>query len=120
MMRAEGSFDEIDGAAIAYLPDDLLAAARRIGAEEAVRRQLPRADDPQWGAVCRLQLGTIALVVVPRFGIDLIADSKAPNGAVVSAADYARSLGAIKSALSAIFPALTYSRRDLHPCLRLP
>ena len=90
MMRAEGSFDAIDGAAIAYLPDDLLAAARRIGAEEALRRQLPRADDPQWGAVCRVELGTIALVVVPRFGIDLIADAGTAMRAVDAAADYAR------------------------------
>ena len=116
MMRAEGSFDEIDGAAIAYLPDDLLAAARRIGAERAVRRQLPRADDPQWGAVCRLQLGTIALVVVPRFGIDLIADSKAAIGAVDAAADYARRLGAKTAALTGLIPALTDFGRALQPC----
>jgi amino acid adenylation domain-containing protein len=116
MMRAEGSFDEIDGAAIAYLPDDLLVAARRIGAEEAVRRQLPRADDPQWGAVCRLQLGTIALVVVPRFGIDLIADSKAATGAVDAAAGYARRLGAKTAALTGLIPALTDFGRALQPC----
>src|SRR5262249_10114552 len=94
MMRAEGSFDEIDGVAIAYLPDDLLAAARRIGAEEAVRRQLPRADDPQWGAVCRLQLGTIALGLVPRLGLDLIADPEAASRAGDAAADYPGRRGA--------------------------
>ena len=59
--RAEGSFDEIDAAAIAYLPDDLLEAARHIEVNGSVLRQLPRADDPQWGAVCRLPLGTIAV-----------------------------------------------------------
>jgi amino acid adenylation domain-containing protein len=115
MMRAEGSFDAIDGAAIAYLPDDLLAVARRIGAQEAVRRQLPRADDPQWGGVCRLQLGTIGLVVVPRFGIDLIADSKAAIAAVDAAADYARRLGAKTAALTGLIPALTDFGRALQP-----
>jgi predicted amino acid dehydrogenase len=115
MMRAEGSFDEIDGAAIAYLPDDLLAAARRIGSEGAVRRQLPRADDPQWGAVCRLQLGTIALVVVPRFGIDLIADTKAAIRAVDAAAEYARRLGAKTAALTGLIPAVTDFGRALQP-----
>jgi amino acid adenylation domain-containing protein len=113
MMRAEGSFDEIDGAAIAYLPDDLLAAARRIGAEETVRRQLPRADDPQWGAVCRLQLGTIALIVVPRFGIDLIADTETAIRAVDAATDYARRLGAKTAALTGLIPAVTDFGRAL-------
>jgi predicted amino acid dehydrogenase len=116
MTRSEGSFDAIDGAAIAYLPDDLLAAARRIGAEEALRRQLPRADAPQWGAVCRLQLGTIALVVVPRFGIDLIADAGAAIGAVEAAADYARRLGAKTAALTGLIPAITDFGRALRPC----
>ena len=115
MMRAEGSFDAIDGAAIAYLPDDLLAAARRIGAEEALRRQLPRADDPQWGAVCRVELGTIALVVVPRFGIDLIADAGAAMRAVDAAADYARRLGARTAALTGLIPAVTDFGRALQP-----
>ncbi|HEY6704572.1 MAG TPA: amino acid adenylation domain-containing protein [Xanthobacteraceae bacterium] len=116
MMRAEGSFDTIDGAAIAYLPDDLLAAARRLGAEEALRRQLPRADDPQWGAVCRVELGTIALVVVPRFGIDLIADTGAAIPAVDAAADYARRLGARTAALTGLIPAITDFGRALRPC----
>jgi predicted amino acid dehydrogenase len=116
MMRAEGSFDEIDAAAIAYLPDDLLDAARRIGAEEAVRRQMPRADDPQWGAVCRLSLGTIALVLVPRFGIDLIADPDAALQAVQAAADYAARLGAGTAALTGLIPAVT----DLGRALALP
>jgi amino acid adenylation domain-containing protein len=115
MMRAEGSFDAIDGAAIAYLPDDLLAAARRIGAEGALRRQLPRADDPQWGAVCRVQLGTIALVVVPRFGLDLIADAGAAIRAVDAAADYARRLGARTAALTGLIPAVTDFGRALQP-----
>src|SRR5262245_18247678 len=116
MTRAEGSFDAIDGAAIAYLPDDLLAAARRIGAEEALRRQLPRADDPQWGAVCRVGLGTIALVVVPRFGIDLIADAGTAIRAVAAAADYAGRLGARTAALTDLIPAVTDFVRALHPC----
>jgi predicted amino acid dehydrogenase len=116
MRRAEGAFDAIDGAAIAYLPDDLLSAARRIGAEAAVRRQLPRADDPQWGAVCRMQLGTIALVVVPRFGIDLIADAAAATRAVDEAADYARRLGAKTAALTGLIPAVTDFGRALQPC----
>jgi predicted amino acid dehydrogenase len=115
MMRAEGSFDAIDGAAIAYLPDDLLAAARRIGAEQALRRQLPRADDPQWGAVCRVELGTIALVVVPRFGIDLIADAGAAIRAVDAAADYVRRLGAGTAALTGLIPAVTDFGRALQP-----
>jgi predicted amino acid dehydrogenase len=115
MMRAEGSFDAIDGAAIAYLPDDLLAAARRIGAEEALRRRLPRADDPQWGSVCRVELGTIALVVVPRFGIDLIADAGAAMRAVDAAADYARRLGARTAALTGLIPAVTDFGRALQP-----
>jgi hypothetical protein len=115
MMRAEGSFDAIDGAAIAYLPDDLLAAARRIGAEGALRRQLPRADDPQWGAVCRVELGTIALVVVPRFGIDLIADAGEAIPAIDAAADYARRLGARTAALTGLIPAITDFGRALEP-----
>jgi predicted amino acid dehydrogenase len=115
MMRAEGSFDAIDGAAIAYLPDDLLAAARRIGAEGALRRQLPRADDPQWGAICRVELGTIALVVVPRFGIDLIADAGAAIRAVDAATVYARRLGARTTALTGLIPAITDFGRALEP-----
>jgi hypothetical protein len=115
MMRAEGWFDEIDAAAIAYLPDDLLDAARRIGAEEAVRRQLPRADRPQWGAVCRLPLGTIAVVMVPRFGIDLIADRDAALHAVQAAADYAGRLGARTAALTGLIPAVTDFGRALTP-----
>ena len=116
MMRAEGSFDAIDGAAIAYLPDDLRAAARRLGAEEALRRQLPRADDPQWGAVCRVELGTIALVVVPRFGIDLIADAGTAIPAIDAAVDYARRLGARTAALTGLIPAITDFGRALRPC----
>jgi amino acid adenylation domain-containing protein len=114
MIRAEGAFDGIDGAAVAYLPDDLLAAAGRLGVEEAVRRQLPRANDPLWSAVCHLPLGTIALVVVPRFGIDLIADAKAVH-AVDAAVDYARRLGAKTVALTGIIPAVTNFGCALQP-----
>jgi amino acid adenylation domain-containing protein len=115
MIRAEGSFDEIDAAAIAYLPDELLDAARRIGTEQAVRRRLPRANDPQWGAVCHLPFGTIALVVVPRFGIDLIADPDAALNAVQAAADYASRLGARTAALTGLIPAVTDLGRALRP-----
>src|SRR5262249_8118191 len=108
MARAEGAFDEIDAAAIAYLPDDLLDVARRMGAEPALRRQLPRADDPQWGAVCHLPLGRIALVIVPRFGADLIADPQAAVPAVDAATAYALRLGAKVAALTGIIPAVTH------------
>ncbi len=115
MVRAEGAFDEIDAAAIAYLPDDLLEAARHIGVDGSVLRQLPRDDDPQWGAVCRLPLGTIALVVVPRFGIDLIADNQAAVRAVDAATDYALRLGAKTVALTGLIPAVTDFGRALKP-----
>jgi amino acid adenylation domain-containing protein len=116
MARAEGAFDEIDAAAIACLPDDLLEIARRNGAEAAVRGRLPRADDPQWGAVCRLKRGTIALVVVPRFEIDLIGDQATAVGAVEAAMDYARRLGARTVSLTGIIPAVTDFGRALTPC----
>jgi len=115
MRRAEGSFDEIDVAAIAYLPDELMQFARHIGREGAVRRELPSADDPQWGAVCHLPLGTIALVVVPRFGIELIADQEMTVRAVDAAAHYARRLGAKTAALTGLIPALTDLGRALKP-----
>jgi predicted amino acid dehydrogenase len=76
---------------------------------------LPRADDPQWGAVCRVELGTIALVVVPRFGIDLIADAGAAIAAVDAAAVYARRLGARTAALTGLIPAITDFGRALQP-----
>jgi amino acid adenylation domain-containing protein len=82
LARAEGAFDEIDAAAIAYLPDDLLQAAQDVGADGTLRRQLPSADDPQWAAVCHLPLGRIAIVVVPRFGADLTTDHDAAVRAV--------------------------------------
>jgi amino acid adenylation domain-containing protein len=113
MSRAEGSFDEIDAAAIAYLPDDLLELARRTGTERALRRQLPAADDPQWSAVCHLPAGTIALVVVPRFGIDLIADRESTVRAVDAATHYALRLGAKTVALTGLIPAMTDLGRAL-------
>jgi predicted amino acid dehydrogenase len=77
---------------------------------------LPRADDPQWGAVCRVELGTIALVVVPRFGMDLIADAGAAIRAVDAATAYARRLGARTAALTGLIPAVTDFGRALRPC----
>ena len=76
---------------------------------------MPRDDDPQWGAVCRLPLGTIALVVVPRFGIDLIADNQAAVRAVDAATDYALRLGAKTVALTGLIPAVTDFGRALQP-----
>ena len=75
----------------------------------------PSDDDPQWGAVCRLPLGTIALVVVPRFGIDLIADNQAAVRAVDAATDYALRLGAKTVALTGLIPAVTDFGRALQP-----
>jgi predicted amino acid dehydrogenase len=60
-------------------------------------------------------LGTIALVVVPRFGVDLIADVGAAIPAVDAAVDYARRLGAKTAALTGLIPAITDFGRALRP-----
>jgi amino acid adenylation domain-containing protein len=114
LARAEGAFDEIDAAAIAYLPDDLLQAAQDIGAESTLRRQLPH-DDPQWAAVCHLPLGRIAIVVVPRFGLDLATDPNTAVCAVDAAAEFAVRLGAKAVALTGLIPAVTDLGRALAP-----
>jgi amino acid adenylation domain-containing protein len=113
MLRAEGSFDAIDAAAIAYLPDDLLEAARCVGIETLLRHQLTDAGEARWAAVCRSRLGTIALVVVPRFGNDLIADPSIAVRACDSALEFAVQLGATTAALTGLIPAVTDFGRAL-------
>ncbi len=115
-LRAQGSFDAIDAAAIAYLPDDLLAAAQRLGGETFVRRQLSGIEGPQWVAVCHSRLGTIALVVIPHFGHELIADSALAVRATDEALRFAARLEASTAALTGIIPAVT----DFGRALRAP
>ena len=103
MLRAEGAFDEIHAAAVAYLPDDMRAAARAFGIDRSIRHE----DDPQWFGVCRHSLGTIALLVRPRFGHELLADPERAVPAVDAAADYATRLGARTLALTGLIPAVT-------------
>jgi amino acid adenylation domain-containing protein len=107
MLRAEGCFDAIDAAAIAYLPDDLLEAARSFGVEMLVRRRLADADDVHWAAVCRSRLGAIALVVIPRFGHELVAEPAIAVSAVNAALKFAARLGAKSAALTGLIPAAT-------------
>jgi amino acid adenylation domain-containing protein len=115
LARAEGAFDEINAAAIAYLPDDLLQVARDAGAESSLRRQLPRDVAPQWAAVCHLPLGRIAVIVVPRFGADLVTDHDAAVRAVDAATEFAVRLGAKTVALTGLIPAVTNLGRALAP-----
>src|SRR5436190_2409736 len=114
MLRAEGAFDDIAAAAIAYLPDDVLSAARIMGADTSVLRRLPR-DDPQWVGVCQLSLGRIALVVVPRFGASLVIEPDEAVRAVNAALDYAVRLGARTAALTGLIPAVTDFGRAVSP-----
>jgi amino acid adenylation domain-containing protein len=113
MLRAEGAFDQIDAAAIAYLPDDARAVARLTGAERSLLRRLPHYDDPQWAGVCHLSLGSIALLVIPRFGLDLVAQPDEAVRAVNAAIDYAVRLGARTIALTGLIPAVTDFGRAL-------
>jgi predicted amino acid dehydrogenase len=115
LARAEGAFDEINAAAVIYLPDDLLEQARRLGAESSLRRQLPAAEDAQWVAVARLPFGRIALVLIPRFGSDLIANPAGAVDAVDAAAQQAQRLGAKTAALTGIIPTITDFGRALTP-----
>jgi amino acid adenylation domain-containing protein len=102
LCRAEGVFDKIDGAAIAYLPDELTQLA-------TLRSQLLRAQngEPYWLGTCRTSLGTIALIIVPLSGRDLFLDSAMTQSALNRAIDYASRLGACNIALTGVIPAAT-------------
>lgn len=113
VLRAEGAFDTISAAAIGYLPDDLLFAARALNLEATIRRQLPAMDDPQWGALCRLRLGNVGLILIPRFGGDLIADPDSARKGIDAAVDFATRLGAKAVALTGILPTVTDLGRAL-------
>jgi predicted amino acid dehydrogenase len=115
MLRAEGSFDAIDAAAIAYLPDDLLEAARAAGIEALVHHQPKDAGEVQWAGVCRTRLGTIALIVIPRFGNELVADPSIAARASNAALELAGRLGAATAALTGLLPAATDLGRALRP-----
>jgi len=58
-------------------------------------------------------LGTIALVVVPRFGNDLIADQSMAVRACDAALEFAAQLGATTAALTGLIPAVTDLGRAL-------
>ena len=115
MLRAEGSFDAIDAAAVAYLPDDLLKVARKLGAEALVRRQLSETKEAQWAAVCHSRMGTIALIIIPHFGHELIADHSIAICACDAALGFAAQLGASTAALTGLIPAVTDIGRELTP-----
>jgi len=111
LARAEGVFDEIDGAAIAYLPDELA----RLTALHA-RLMSQQNGEPYWIGVCKLSLGTIALIVAPLSGRDLFADSAITKATLNRAIERAARLGARSVALTGLIPAAT----DLGLALRAP
>jgi hypothetical protein len=104
LARAEGEFDTIDAAAIAYLPDELMLIP-------GIRTQLAKLEESGssafWTGVCHLPFGTIALVVAPIGGRDLFNDPSVTRAVIGRSINYASRLGVRCMALTGLIPAAT-------------
>ena len=86
---------------------------RSFGLEPLVRRKLIHTGQPQWTAVCCSRLGTIALVVIPRLGSELIACPSAAVRAGDAAWGLPLNSAPRTAALTGIIPAATDYGRAL-------
>ena len=106
LARAEGAFERVDGAAIAYLPGD----AMRL---KEFRHLLSGPAEPHWMGTCRTTFGTIALIVAPLIERDLFNDPAGARSVLDGAVAYAARLGARCVSLTGLIPAVTNLGRDL-------
>ncbi|MGH6771548.1 MAG: amino acid adenylation domain-containing protein [Xanthobacteraceae bacterium] len=104
LARAEGAFGPIEAAAIAYLPDEVVHLP---GVQAQLAKMEKVGSGLFWTGVCRLKLGTIALIVAPIGGRDLFTDAKKTRAVIDRSAAYAAQLGARCIALTGLIPAAT-------------
>jgi amino acid adenylation domain-containing protein len=104
LARAEGLFDSIDAAAIAYLPDEI---AQLPGAKAQLARLEKAGPGLFWTGMCHAPFGNIALLVAPMSGRELFVDMAATRAAIGQLIDYGRRLGARCVALTGLIPAAT-------------
>jgi amino acid adenylation domain-containing protein len=103
--RAEGCIPRVDAAAIAYLPDDIFRFAPLQAALS--RRASAEGLAPHWAGLCKLSLGSIALIVAPLRGRDLFADGETGRQRINEAIAFAGRLGARTVSLTGIIPSAT-------------
>jgi amino acid adenylation domain-containing protein len=108
LSRAEGVFPDVDAAAIAYLPDEVVASPL-LKALLVSRRD----QQPFWTGLGRTSLGTIALVVVPNIAREFFADPATAWTSIDEAIAYAERLGAGCASLTGLIPAATDLGRSL-------
>lgn len=113
LARAEGEFDAIDSAAIAYLPDEVMLVS---GAHAQLAKFEEAGSSAFWSGVCHLPFGTIALIVAPIGGRDLFNDTSVTRAVIGRSIDYASRLGVKCVALTGLIPAAT----DLGLSLKAP
>ena len=108
LSRAEGIVSGVDAAAIAYLPDEVVASPLLKAA--LVNR---RDQQPFWTGLGRTSLGNIALVVVPNVAREFFADPAAARSSIDEAIAYSERLGAGCASLTGLIPAATDLGRSL-------
>jgi amino acid adenylation domain-containing protein len=109
LVRAESGLARVDAAAIAYLPDEIVASPL-FKTQFAARKDEAQ---PFWTGVGKLASGTIALVVVPTGAREFFADPEKARSSIDSAVAYAGRLGAKTVSLTGLIPAVTDLGRAL-------
>jgi hypothetical protein len=110
LMQAEKGLAPVDAAAIAYLPEEIVASPL-FRAQFAARKDEAQ---PFWTGVARLSLGNIGLVVVPSGARDFFADPGKARASLDQAVAFAGRLGAHTVALTGLIPAVTDLGRALN------
>jgi predicted amino acid dehydrogenase len=110
LTRAEGRFAKVDTAAIAYLPDEVVASPLF---KATLGKGGPRNLPIHWAGLGHLSFGTVALLVVPHGTRDFFADPALACSSINEAVAQAGRLGARCVSLTGLIPAVTDLGRAL-------